>query len=566
MLNDRVDADGFSPEQTASTDQAIANSLEELRRAESAVEALVEVGAISSATLYAGVAAHRAAFAHAGVFGSPAIENALAQASLQIPHDVAVPRRYPSNPSRVLHVASSIVFPEGGHGRLIERWIRSDTDRHHSVVVTGPKHEVPAFLREVVSASGGITDRLAPGSSSFVERARCLRRLAAEHDVVVLHTHPYDALPLLALSWPHRPPVIFCNHAPHVFWLGRSVADVVACGREFAIEICASRRGIPPAACYAVPLPVEPHVDVPSARTAIRHELGVAPEDLFLLTIASEFKFRTTGTRDLAETVANVVTRQPAVAWRIVGPASRGRFADLAERTGGRILAVGVRGDLAALYSAADVFIDSYPFSARTAMLDAAAAGLPIMAARWHSHDSGILGAWGSSSVDPAILSFDDEASMEGWVTALTVEETRRKLGANALEAVSSSLAGERWAARLPGIYALAAERRELSNAQGIAPHGPVPVAQANDLDRYLRHLYSMTEAQRVLINWHRDETNWGAEVAFPGDEAWLAESRGLAAVIGEQNLIIRDFEACVAALRATVAAAEAELTVLRQT
>lgn len=555
----------FPASERAEADQAIDRSLEVLRRDESVVEALVAVGAFSHATLHAGIAAHHASFAHAGVFASPAIEHALGRAALRVQSSASVERPAPRpDPRRVLHVATEIHFPEGGHGRLLERWIRSDATREHSLVMTPPGHDVPSVLGTAVAASGGTIHALAPGTSSFVERARHLRTLAAGADVVVLHTHPADALPLLALSWPGRPPTITCNHAPHVFWLGRSISDVVTCGRELAKTICTQRRGIPPEACLLLPLPVDQQREaVTRGRAAIRRELEVAPRELLLLTIASEYKLRAAGGRDLVETIASVAGRRKRVAWRIVGPAAQGRWAELAKQTAGRVRALGVRADLANLYAAADVFVDSYPFTSRTAMVDAAAARLPLVAPRWHPPEAEILSAWGSS-VDSAISPFHDEASLDRLLDALVRDGPRRTLGEAAERAVADSLAGPRFAVMLQGVYQLAAARRELCNADGIAPHVPTPHVPIDDLDRYLQRLYSVTGVHRVLVNWHREQTNRGAAEAFPADEAWLADTHGLASVVGEQDLIIRDFEALVAQLRGALAAAEEELRTLR--
>ena len=312
----------FSPAEKAATDKAIARSLEELRRVETVVEALVDVGAFSPATLYAQVAATRAWLAHTGVFVSPAIEHALARAAARITVDVALgPHHASSEQPQVLHVATQIPFPEGGHGRLLERWIRSDTEHTHSLAMTQPGHDVPEFLRATIAASGGTTHGLAPHSSSFVERARHLRTLASGFDAIVLHTHPNDALPILALSYPGRPPTIVCNHAPHVFWLGRSVCDVVTYGREFAKTICTTRRGIPPDACFPLPVALDPPDEAAAAaRSEIRRELDVADNDLLLLTVGGDYKLRVAGVHDFVGTMANVVARRSHTQWRIVGP------------------------------------------------------------------------------------------------------------------------------------------------------------------------------------------------------------------------------------------------------
>jgi glycosyltransferase involved in cell wall biosynthesis len=383
-------------------------------------------------------------------------------------------------------------------------------------------------------------------------RALDLRQIAAGFDIIVLHIHPFDPLPILALSWPNRPPTIFLNHAPHLFWLGRSISDVVTFGRDAAKEICVARRGIDPDACFFLPVVIDPENTKATARDDIRRELQVGARDLLLITVASESKLQTVGSHDLGETVIEAISADPNIVWRVVGPSPNGRWAEFAERTEGRVRAVGVRDDHG-LYAAADVFVDSYPFASRTAMFDAAAAGIPLLAPRWHPPAATILSSWGSP-VDAAILPFDDELSLARQLRILRKEKTRRRWGRLAAERISESYRAT-WVARLNDLYAFAAERASLRNDLGSARH-PLPAeTQPNDLDRYLRQIYSVTEVQRVLLGWHRIETNFRADVTFPAEEASLAESTGLAAFIGEQSLTIRDHEARIVDLEQMLAA-----------
>lgn len=537
--------DGFSPEQIETIDLAMSNSLQMLRRAESVIAALVDVGAISHAGLYAQAAAHRACYAHTGTFASPAIEVALARASshLDAPSDT---HESTGETRRVLHIATQLAYPEGGHTRLLLQWIRADSRSTHSLVVTMPRYDIPSPIVDAVAEQNGQTYRPAVGSSSFVERARHLRQIASGFDIIVLHTHPFDPLPLLALSWPNRPPTILMNHAPHLFWLGRSLSDVVTYGRDAAQEICVTRRSINPEATFYLPVTVESEDSETSASEEVRRELAVQPEDLLLLTVASDYKLQKVAARDLIETVVKALSAQSNVVWRAVGPGPEGRWADIAAQTGGRVRAVGVRDDRG-LYAAADAFMDSYPFAARTAMFRAASAGIPILAPRWHPPSAEILSSWGSA-VDAAIIGFADEESLARALKALGSNRKRRQLGRRAKESVLNS-AAEPWANRLYNLYAFAAERKSLRDESGLAVHPASQQTAPNDLDRYLRNLYSVTESQRVLLGWHRIETNFGAEVTFPAEEASLADGAGLAAFIGEQSLTIRDHEARIAEL-----------------
>lgn len=529
-------------------DRHLARALDAVRCVESMVAPLVAAGAVDHAALLAEVGAQLAASSHAGVFASPALEEGLAAASarLSVP-DVPRPRApWTPAPRRVLHVATILNFPEGGHPRAIERWVRSDAGRTHSLAVTYPRGGVPDSLRGTVEASGGEVHRLAPRSCSFAERAAHLRRLAAENDVVVLHTHAYDALPLLALAFPGRPPTLMNNHAGHTFWLGRAVSDLVLCGRNAARAICVERRGIPEENCVVLPVAVdEPAPARRDARARLRAELGVDSDQLLLLTVGSEFKLRPAAGFDLAATTEAALARSRHAVWRLVGPEPAGRWAQLAERTGGRARALGPRHDVPEMYAAADAYLDSFPFSSQTAMLDAAAAGLPVMAARWHATEAGILSAWGGM-LDSELLAFDDEASLAHLIDRAANHGIRESLGMSARQAVSGALVGPAWRTLLEPNYGRAAERALRRSPDGLVPAGEPSRATPGELDRWLAMLYAGGPSMKDLLNWHRFETNWGAATAFPGGEAALAEAGGLAGLSVLLGLIIRDYEAAL--------------------
>ena len=534
-------ASNFTPDQTSAADTRLRGNLARLRRMESVVAALAAEGAFEHVALYGEVAAHLAAHAHAGRFASPVLEAALAEAGRHLA--VAAPSPTVASHERsgdhVLHVATALAFPEGGHSRSLERWILADAGRRHSLVLTSPRGEAPAQLRAAVEFSGGAVHRLAPGSSSFLRRAAELRGLAVACDFVVLHLHPWDAVAPMALAFPGRPPTVINNHAGHLFWLGRTVSDVVTCGRDVAREICVGRRGISSEACRYLPVLAWATPAQETLREGARRALQADPTDLVLLTVASQYKLQRLDGHDFLGTVAAAVEKRPGIVWRIVGPAAAGPWQELAERTAGRVRVLGAQLDASRLFAGADGVIDSYPFTSQTALLDALVAALPVFAPRWHPPEARILGAWGSASAT-AIRGFDDEASLgvllDRWLSSRTKEDPLS-------ETPDGEPAQSAWREALERVYRAATKRRDERAADGTAPTAHAEVA-VNDLDRYLVGLYSLPPEDRVVINWHRELTNHGAASAFPGEEEWLAGRSGLAGLVGELELVVRDYEA----------------------
>jgi hypothetical protein len=540
-------ASSFTPDQASASDARLRGNLARLQRMESVVAALVAEGAFEHVALYAEVAAHLAAHAHAGRFSSTVLEAALAEAGRHLA--VAEPSPTTAGHERtgdhILHVATELAFPEGGHSRSLLRWILADSGRRHSLALTSPRGEAPTELRAAIESSGGAVHRLAPGSSSFLRRAAELRGLAVACDYVVLHLHPWDTVATMALAFPGRPPTVINNHAGHLFGLGRTVSDVVTCGRDVAREICVTRRGIPSEACQSMPVLAWATPEQEILRDRARRALQADPADLVLLTVASEYKLQRLDGHDLVGTVSAAIEKRPGIVWRIVGPPAAGAWQEVAERTAGRVRALGAELDASCLYAGADGVVDSYPFTSQTALLDALVVALPVFAPRWHPPEARILAAWGSAP-DAAIKGFDDDASLgillDRWLSSRAKDGPAPGTpgGGPALSA---------WREALEKVYRAAARRRDERAADGTAKtaHGE---GATNDLDRYLVGLYSLPPEDRVVINWHRELTNLGAATAFPGEEEWLAGRPGLAGLVGELELVVRDYEAYARLLR----------------
>src|SRR6516164_1171995 len=130
------------------------------------------------AVVYAQIGALYAWLNHPGIFASHRLEEVVRTAGLKAVPRATMSRRSFADggpPVRVLHVmseASSI----GGHTRLVWRWIRRDTGRSHSVVMTNQgKQPVPRPLAEAAHATGGNVHLLDELTTDILWRARRLR-------------------------------------------------------------------------------------------------------------------------------------------------------------------------------------------------------------------------------------------------------------------------------------------------------------------------------------------------------------------------------------------------------
>jgi hypothetical protein len=141
----------------------------------------------------------------------------------------------------------------------------------------------------------------------------------------------------------------------------------------------------------------------------------------------------------------------------LVGPDESDRaFKELATRFRDRVHLLGRVAGASALCPAADLYLDSYPVSGGTSLLEAAAAGLPVLSLQdteyysevWIAQSPGL-----SSAVHKA-------ASVDGYV--LKVKQLARSRsarvaqGASTQESVLASHSGEGWLSSLEALYAQA--------------------------------------------------------------------------------------------------------------
>jgi glycosyltransferase involved in cell wall biosynthesis len=315
-----------------------------------------------------------------GLFASPELEDHLTQIGSSLAPCATAARRTPQTPpKKILHVLTE-VHGLGGHTRLTWRWIEADAGRSHSVVLTSQgSPEVPEPLIRSAEATGGKVHYLDRGPGGLVFRARALRKLAADFDHVALHIHPYDVVPLIAFARrEHRPPISFLNHNDHVFWLGTTVADQVAEMRDSGRRLSESRRGISASRISMLPIPLEVKPEL-LERSEAKKQLGISEDTILLLTVASAYKYNAPEGQHFTDVLLPILRNHPRAQLLVIGPADAGVWASASRQAAGQLKVLGRRGDTALFYQAADIYLDSFPFSSLTAVLEAGCHAAPIV-------------------------------------------------------------------------------------------------------------------------------------------------------------------------------------------
>lgn len=269
----------------------------------------------------------------------------------------------------------------GGHTKLVCRWVFEQRDKCHNLILTRQMGaRVPSSLIEAIKQSGGVIIDLQEKQHQWEKRLSLLVYMIESSSAVVMHTHPYDALAIIAIrKSTSRPPVAYMNHADHVFWLGANVADLYIHIRESAIDLSVSRRGISRANCSVLPIPIDQRPRSFKDRLSSRKELGICESTIVALTIASGYKMMKLGLVDFARHHAELASRHENFIHIIIGNESDARWDEASRISNGRLRVLPPTPKVKRYLLAADFYVDSYPLGSITSYLEAAAAGLPII-------------------------------------------------------------------------------------------------------------------------------------------------------------------------------------------
>ena len=442
-----------------------------------------------AASAYAQLAGEYAWHNHPGLFQDDQLELMLNGIGKSIAPEYSGPRATRAGEcENVLHVLTT-AYETGGHTRLVWRWIRNDSSRRHSVVITRQAHvPLPGQLMDAVTAVGGELNVLDRTPGGFISRAHALKAAMAKADQIILHIHPSDVIPNIALSGlASPPPVVLMNHTEHIFWFGTHVTDLVAHLRDEGIALTIEKRGIGRANCAVLPIPLTP--PKASNRLHAKRAFGFAEDTIVLLTVASAYKYRTGGGSTFIDTLTPLLKKHEKLVLIAVGPGGP-LWETASQSVGGRIHICGEQKMLDGFYGAADVYLDSFPFGSLTAVLEAGMHQLPILRLEMFPASSASL-----NLTDPGLkevmLSSTDVADYEQTLERLIEDETfRLNVGRQTREKVLRTHTGDGWGSTLADIYAMS---KHLATQRRSAIKPRTQVDQPADIDLWTAWLQQVS-------------------------------------------------------------------------
>jgi glycosyltransferase involved in cell wall biosynthesis len=343
------------------TNRSVLGLLEEL------TEELVGRGETDSALLVSSAAVCWAVENHPGIYDSGRLESALARISAMILGPSSVD---PSGP--VVHLLTR-AFRTGGHTRLTWRWIMADTDHEHLVVLTDQAEEpVP---EQLLTAARGRVVVLASGAAS--DAVREVHRHLAGAAFVVMNVAEHDTVALTACAdASRRPPSLMVNQADHRFFLGAGFADGLLNLRPSAVGTSSRRRGVSGDRNLTFPIPID-DVDRVRSGGAAKVHAGLPEDSVVLLTMASSRKFAgAPAGKGFCDLVSRILSERPSCHLVAIGPAPQETvWATLARQHPGRVHVLGVLEDPQMWLETTDIYLDPFPLSSGTSLLEAVQLG-----------------------------------------------------------------------------------------------------------------------------------------------------------------------------------------------
>ncbi len=319
------------------------------------------------------------------VFSSEIIENVFLELAQK--NSIKLSQNY--NKNSVLHVMTE-AYTSGGHTRCVERWVVQMPHLIHSCVILNQNADFPENLKSVVEKSGGQLERY-DVSQTMLKKALKLREHASSFEYIVLHIHMDDPIALIAFGTnDFKRPILYFNHADHIFWLGVSIADHVADLNSNGHLITLRKRGGQTASILGIPVDDEPHF-IPFEKKYAREKLGILDSKKIIFSSGSEKKYYPLDSLSFFDIVSDVLSKDKNIIFYIMGVNLSNVFwMKLKKKFPNNLFVLkpsGYEADYKLYLSAADLVIDSYPVGGGTAIIDAVKANKPVLSLSYFQSD-----------------------------------------------------------------------------------------------------------------------------------------------------------------------------------
>ncbi|MDR2410620.1 MAG: hypothetical protein LBE13_21255 [Bacteroidales bacterium] len=316
-----------------------------------------------------------------------------------------------------LHVVTRI-YETDGHARVIEQWLDITRNKYlNHIVVLGQDNDFPDAFKQ---KAGQSLIRLDYSEADIKEKALSLRKLALQYEYIVIHTFPNDPTATIAFGTEKFPrPVIFFNNSAHLFWLGKSISDIVV-----ECDISDKTRSKVKRNIDSFILGIPPGISPPTtAKISARKNLGIPLDKKIILTSGSFYKYPDLCGQgfDIYTLIKKIKDSVPDVFWyALVGLANKDissvPFFSKGFDSSWIFPAAEVNHNTAYFdyVNAADLIIDTFPMPGQSALADAVACGRPVLSLAYvqssYIMSSSAYCTSASDLIEKAVLVLTDES------------------------------------------------------------------------------------------------------------------------------------------------------------
>jgi len=271
----------------------------------------------------------------------------------------------------ILHVMTE-AYPTGGHTQYLELFMQNCSQyfKKQDIVISTQNTPLPASIMNTASKYGKLTllDEM-----SILKKAQKLIDMSSDFHYIMLHIHPHDIVANLAYgSSKFTRPILFLNHADHMFWCGVSISDIVLEISEQGKKLSNKYRGV--LLNNVVHIPIQ-NSTITLTKAQARDKLNIDTNKKMILTIANEAKFGNSeeDVKKFINMALNIVNNVDDCLYYFIGPSATSPYWYEANKLSqGKIIPVGLqkREQLPFYIRSCDLYIVSFPFGSHTALLE----------------------------------------------------------------------------------------------------------------------------------------------------------------------------------------------------
>lgn len=313
---------------------------------------------------------------------SDKLENILIDNAIKL--KTKLPDKYQQN--NILHILT-YSYPNGGHTRVIERWVKHDINlKTHSILLTEQKKvQINLELHNIIKKQNGNIFSISH-IKDIQKKALLLRKIASRYEIIILHIHNHDITPILAFGTSDfKRPVLFYNHSDHLFWIGVSISDLILEIRSYGVKISNKYRGTNKS--YLLGIPIEKNnISLNLDKNILKQKLSIPLNSKIVLSVASSYKFTPTENINFIKIAEQIININSEILFIIIGAnAKKLNWDSTVKKLNNRLIILPKipYNQLLDYISITDLYIDSLPLGGGVAIIDMIYSNIPILSLKY---------------------------------------------------------------------------------------------------------------------------------------------------------------------------------------